>query len=711
MAKYGTFKYGGAKYGVGAPASPSVNVHAPTAAATATALTPGWGGISPPGFFVPVVECDFDYDGIYETDITADIVPESGYHISRGVDPSGRTRSTQLTLELQNITGKYTPQNSSAALYGKVRPQVPLRVTINIGNNTYTLWTGYIKSIKHRWAKSAGVGLRARATLVATDLLDWMTKSVVHSVLVANRYTGAALTAIYQDMGLDPSLYSVDTGLAQLEYHFVREQPAQQAIQDVVNSEMGGTNLLDALGVLRFRDRSHLLGINPLQTWGDNTSIIPNVVLFEQNPTDLLSVVQVKPTVRAGGQANTLIWEMSRNYKQIPPNGIYIAPGATYGPVNFDYASPITSLTAPVANLDYSFTENQNGSGADYTSNAQVTVTDLGAGFSVQIKNLSGANGMYCKYFKLRGQPQTFVVDSPTYEFGKSVINEVTDATQTFMVPYTFDGTICRDYALSLLRTYRYQYPWLTLTFKWRNDDTAVAMASGELLDQIYYSDLLFGVEESACVDDWWRVMAIEHQHKPKTLPVTTVRLVPSSLFRNLDAIAYDLFTRDDTISSLGQATSGDNWANDAGFKISGNKAAPVNAGENYCDMAVGGDTGCMNVEANFSSLAAGAQAGITYLYSDATRTWRISAHYDDAKIYVAKRVAGAWQVVQSADWTPASELEMRVLFQQARHRIYVDAMLVLDFIDADLVANTRAGLYLMGSMTTRIDDWYAGAL
>lgn len=662
--------------------------------------------------YTPHIECDFDVNGTWDTDITADIV-ESGYQISRGYDSEGRIRTTQIQLELRNNDGKYTPYYSSSSLYGKVVPQVPIRVTITIGITDYTLWTGYIKSISNRWTMTGGnVGPRARATLVASDIGEWLTSATVKGVTVADRQTGAALTAIFTDIGLSAPFYSVDTGASTLSYHFVRNQPAPNAILDVVNSEMGGAYYLDAAGVLQFKDRHHWLGIAPDLSAGDGTTIVPNEAVFVQNIEDLVSIAQVTPTIRVTGQDGQEVWRMSRNAAQNPPNGIYIPAGGVYGPVQFDYVAPLEALTTPVASKDYQFTANQDGTGTDLTADMDVVVDDLGAGFSIQINN-TGATGAYCKFFRLRGQPVPFVADTPTYEFGKSTLIPVIGRTATFTVPFTDDGTICRDYAMQMLRTYRYQYPWLTLTFKWGNDDIANAMAALEIGDQVYYVDTAVDVAQSAMIDEWWRVMAIDHTHRPKTLPVTVVKMVPCYLYRDLDHIVYDLFTRDDTANSLGVSTSDDTWTTTT-WKIHTNKAVPT-SNPSTALVTVGG-SGDMVVEAQCEGMDADVDAqGVYYRYKDATHYWRavLDASTQAVQLWCNDPAYFGLNKVADVSWTRKASAEIRVLVQGDRHRVYVDGVLYIEWVDSHSNTETIAGLYYEGiNPTTRaIDDFYCQGL
>ena len=117
------------------------------------------------------------------------------------------------------------------------------------------------------------------------------------------------------------------------------------------------------------------------------------------------------------------------------------------------------------------------------------------------------------------------------------------------------------------------------------DDDTAkVALLSADIGQLVRYTDTAVGVnftgnqKAGAYLDDWFYIEAIKTDVPPDwagNLFSCSVTLIPSYIYRNLDAIAYDLFTRADATGALGTSLSGDAWANDSGFNIVSNAAKP----------------------------------------------------------------------------------------------------------------------------------------
>src|SRR3972149_3549760 len=158
------------------------------------------------------VEADFDGDGVYEEVLTGRVSTVTpGVRVSGGVDRSGRYQISQLTLGLDNVDGRYSPENSAGALYSKLEPGVKVRVKDTHNAVTYNIWTGYVQS----W-ESFGVqaGTVAEAKLLARDILEYLRTYESLNVLTSTtRRTDQALSAIFVALNISAALYSLDTGI------------------------------------------------------------------------------------------------------------------------------------------------------------------------------------------------------------------------------------------------------------------------------------------------------------------------------------------------------------------------------------------------------------------------------------------------------------------------------------------------------------------
>ena len=514
------------------------------------------------------IAADFDNDGVCETDLRSYIVGgSSGVRISRGIDHQGNPRISQVVIALDNSEGVFTPGYSASPLYGQLVPDVLIQIGATHNAISYTRWTGYAQSWKVNFGPSGNT-----CTLTAVDLIGayLAVSEPVYVTSSGARDTDGAMVAIRDYVGLVAGDCSFDEGLQDLPLHFVNEQSAIEAMMDVTRSEMSGIPpWVTADGLLRFESRQSRLGVTVDDTWGDGTNIIPEQISYELDTTDLVDTVTVTPTIFTTGQADTEIFRLP--WGAATNDSLHLAAGQRYEVV-LGYGGPVTALTAPEAVVDYLANTAVGGTGTDRTSSLTVTATDLGASFRLV---LVAALELYVTKMSLRGQMEPFAGQSPKYIAHKSVPLLKVSRGVELLVPYGGDTQAVRDYAVAMMRTYRYPYPRVKLSFAWVDDDIKAAMLGVELGNLIEFADV--GSGDSAArvtqVNDWWYVEAIEEMSVPAAVGRSTITLVPSYLFRNLDDCVYDSFVRANASGDLGTASSLDAWADDSGFDIASNAA------------------------------------------------------------------------------------------------------------------------------------------
>lgn len=107
-------------------------------------------------------------------------------------------------------------------------------------------------------------------------------------------------------------------------------------------------------------------------------------------------------------------------------------------------------------------------------------------------------------------------------------------------------------------------------------------------------------------------------------------------------------------------------------------------------------------------------ELGRVYRYIDTDNYWRAYARADTALIYLVKRVAGVETTVATASWTPATDGELRAIWQGNRHRVWIDQRLVIDYEDAALylASATKVGLWSRNAAAVgTLDDEYGQAI
>jgi len=238
----------------------------------------------------------------------------------------------------------------------------------------------------------------------------------------------------------------------------------------------------------------------------------------------------------------------------------------------YQAASAYVALTALEQVKDYLANSTIDGTGTDETASLVCALTELGGGyFRLRRENTSGST-IYNTRMRVRGQPVEFHADRAEAEFSLSVAGLPAGRGLQFDVPFAGDtGQKLRDYAYQELRVGRYPWPTLRLTFMATGDTEIPALLAADIGQLIRYSDLDSPIGQSARVDDWWYIEAIQDEVPPDwagELFRTVITLIPSYVYRNLDAIAFDTFDRADAAGDLGTSFSGDAWAADTGFDI-----------------------------------------------------------------------------------------------------------------------------------------------
>lgn len=208
---------------------------------------------------------DLDRDGTFETDWTPYVAnPGNGFGISRGISPDGMYKVSQVSFDLINDDGRFTPENSASAYYGLLRPGVPVRITCTHNGSSYTLWTGYAQ----RWGVSWSSGRVPVCAVQCWDIADYLPTSEPVNVLVStSRDSDGALTAIMTALGIASTDYDFEDGAQDFPYHWCQAQPAMSAMMDAVRSEMGGLLWVNAFGQIVFEARTGRRGIGPLQRY------------------------------------------------------------------------------------------------------------------------------------------------------------------------------------------------------------------------------------------------------------------------------------------------------------------------------------------------------------------------------------------------------------------------------------------------------------
>lgn len=656
---------------------------------------------------------DFDRDGTFETDITTYLdTLAGGFTITRGMNIDGAPQISELSFNVNNGDGRFNPDYTSGPYYAYLThvEGTPMQVQVRDPSSTWrAAWTGYVRSVRCQFGRFNGGIASFRARDIFHYIKEYRDFNLATTTSVL---TSTAFTSILTALGMVGADYSVAVGKQTLPYHYARGAVALNALAEVMQSEMGGSMFVKRDGVVRFEGRDARLGVaSPDFTWGDGTNRKFESIEPERTDEEVQTSITVIAQIFNLGQADTVLFRSSRSmYTKPTADSMALTAGEVYEAV-VEYGAPAYALTAPVAITDYLSNTAANGTGTDKTSALTVTATDLGAACRIKIVN-TDASTVYLTWFQLRGQPASFTGPNPQFVATKSNIGDKIVRSRSIRVPFADDTQTLRDYPYQLVRTYRRGYPRVTLSFSWTHDDIITDMTIAEIGDLVRLTDTANGAQQATMLDDWFyieRIKLIVPTPGAKVPKRSEVTLVPSYLWRNLDKITYDLFTRSN--GAVGRSTQGTLWTSATNFEVSSNKG--VATVTTAIVPILGALTADVVVEVSAAAITTGASAevGVVYRYTDASNYWRAYVSNLNDKVYLEKVVGGAVTTVSQPAWTVTATAEIRVYAQGNRHRVYVDDVLYIDTTDAALNTQVSVGLYLKGATTTTVDDFYAQGL
>lgn len=647
-----------------------------------------------------IPEADFDRDGTYETDLSGYFNARAGgLSVGRGASRQGTPSVGQLSVQLDNPDGTFTPDYASSALYGQLEPHVPIRVRCVHAGIEYVIFTGYVSRFRPRFGRPG----ENRCLVEAKDLMAHLSGYPSVNVTLAQRTTDEAVEAVALAAGLSAADLDLEAGAQTLEHHWARNGNALEALLAAVRSERGGELFIDAAGLIRMlaRDTRTQVSARLSQEWGYGTSVVPERVDPELTDDDLISEAAVQAQILVEDDPDVLIFALE--------SPIPITAGVPIT-VEFDFPAPVEALdTTPTASDDYLQNSLSDGTGTDQTSDLAVTVTDLGAGFRVELSSTSTG---YVTRLNLYALPLNPATARPVFKHSLAIPGQKMAQGVTLDVPYAQDEQTLRDYPVAVCRTYRYPYAFVRLEFAWDTDAVIAAMLGVELWDLVWFDDTgPGGAEFLTNIQDWFYVVGLKHSIVPGEVQRTEVTLVPAHLYFDLDAVAYDDFDRADATGDLGTALSSDAWAEDSGFDIVSG-AARANSDSAQTPNVLLFESEDQVVEVQLSEIGAGDEVGVVFHYDSAANYSRAYLDKGSNEVIFEHVIGGVATELSSPAYTVGTSAELRVIVQDHRVRVWVDRRMYIDAEDGTGWLGSRVGLFARNaSGTTKFTNFHARAI
>lgn len=210
------------------------------------------------------VYIDWDNDGSvfagsYETgeDVSARVLnTRTNQSWSFGRDTArslSAVKAAQVTIELNNTSKDYSPDNSSSPLYGSLGPGKPVLIQATHSAVTYNLFWGFIDDYSidpFREKKSV--------TLTCVDALAKLGQTQVSTQAYESIQTGTAIGVILDAAGWPTAQRDLDYGSSTLRYWCADGVDAWSAIEELVVAEGNpAIAYVDQSNNFVFRDRQH----------------------------------------------------------------------------------------------------------------------------------------------------------------------------------------------------------------------------------------------------------------------------------------------------------------------------------------------------------------------------------------------------------------------------------------------------------------------
>lgn len=156
------------------------------------------------------------------------------------------------TVKLDNLSGLFSPHNTSSAYYPYVRPETRIRVRFVYGGTSYPVFHGFIDSIQPTWTGPTA----AEVTIRATDgfkVLARFDPPAASSPVGEGEDTGARIGRLLDLAGWPDGDRDLDVGLSTLQATTMAQNTLTE-VQLSADSEMGEV-FMSADGKVTFRNR------------------------------------------------------------------------------------------------------------------------------------------------------------------------------------------------------------------------------------------------------------------------------------------------------------------------------------------------------------------------------------------------------------------------------------------------------------------------
>ena len=153
------------------------------------------------------VDVDWERDGsfVHELDNITDWVMSAQWFLGEKKTYQDTADDSTLTLTLRNVDKRFSPENSSGPLAGKLGPFKPIRIQSNDGLDNRTHWVGWIERIQPK----VNINGERTAEITAAGPMQFLKAAETHLALQENQRTDEIVDKLLQEVVIPPTLDKV----------------------------------------------------------------------------------------------------------------------------------------------------------------------------------------------------------------------------------------------------------------------------------------------------------------------------------------------------------------------------------------------------------------------------------------------------------------------------------------------------------------------
>ena len=386
----------------------------------------------------------------------------------------GKALAGQAFIHLNNAGGTFSSQNGNSPIYGSLLPGRAVRISSTAPTST-VLWRGVVDVIENKISLNGD----HKAVLKCVGPLSFVDEREVRISTQVDKLTGSIVGTILDDANWPAADRAVDDGQTQINYYWVQDKPALDALREVEATE-GGYVGESKDGKIVFEDRQHRLTgthIVPQATFSDSsTATLWFTDLTQDDPLRAVRNTFEAETKQFVTTAGTVVWTLPQTGTASPPikYGGTIATEPRYpGPTSPAGAVSIASWGTQT----FAVNTQADGGGSDITANCTGTILATAAqSVSLKITNTGLLDG-YVTAWSVFGTP--IIAQAKTTVRVEDGASQNIYGRRTFVNPAQHIPSVqeAQDWGLFQVSIYKDALQILHMTFNANRDVTHMTQA------------------------------------------------------------------------------------------------------------------------------------------------------------------------------------------------------------------------------------------